>query len=139
MAKFFSAFSPLRNLRHLLFRPAVNYSVIDGFRALSMVMILMFHSYAVYSHFAPDITLPQMVEQGGYRWSWILNSDKSVDVFFVISGFLISMILMRQIDSLGRCITSRSGFISSSMAHILKMSGPIFCMCRILSTMTSRR
>lgn len=91
----------MRNLRYLLFRPATNISVVDGFRGLSMVMILLFHAYAIYIHTAPGISLPEMIEEGGYRWSWILNSDKSVDVFFVISGFLITNILLRQIDSLG--------------------------------------
>lgn len=101
MKNLISAFSPIRNLRYLLFRPGTNYAVVDGLRALSMVMILMFHSYAIYVMSAKDITLPQLIEEGGYAWSWIINSDKSVDVFFVISGFLITNILLRQIDSLG--------------------------------------
>jgi len=101
MSRLISAFSPVRNIKHLLFRPSANFSVIDGFRALSMMMILVFHSFTIYVVMNPNLELNTVIEEGGYLWSWVWNSDKSVDVFFVISGFLITGILLRQIDKLG--------------------------------------
>ncbi len=101
MKKVLSAFSLVRNIKYLLFRSATNVNFLDGLRAMSMLLVLAFHSYAIYVHFAPTITLPEMIEQSGWLWSWVLNSDKGVDIFFVISGYLITGILLRQIDSLG--------------------------------------
>ncbi|MCG8670674.1 MAG: acyltransferase, partial [Pseudomonadales bacterium] len=102
MKKFLAAYSLKRNVQYLFSRPATNYNIIDGMRAISMLLVIMFHSYMMYALAQPGVELIDMVEAGGYTWSWIVNSDKGVDVFFVISGFLITCILLRQIDSLGR-------------------------------------
>jgi len=101
MSRLLSAFSPIQNLKHLFFRPSSNFNIVDGFRGLSMLMILVFHSFTIYVVMNPNLELNNVIEEGGYLWSWVWNSDKSVDVFFVISGFLITGILLRQIDKLG--------------------------------------
>ena len=102
MNAFLSAFSPVRNIKQLFIRPPGNFPVLDGFRALSMLMILVFHTFAIYCAVHPDVEMINMIEEGGLAWSWAWNADKSVDIFFVISGFLISGILLRQIDRDGK-------------------------------------
>ena len=101
MKDFVSAFSPVTNLKHLFHRPSSNFPVLDGFRALSMLMIIVFHTATIYSAVHPDIELIDMIDQSGWLLAWVWNSDKSVDIFFVISGFLITGILLRQIDREG--------------------------------------
>lgn len=102
MNRLLTAFSIPRNIKLLLFRPATNMSTVDGFRALSMMMILAFHSFAVFSVLNPGvISLTDLVEQSGWTWAWVWNSDKSVDIFLTISGYLITGLLLRQIDALG--------------------------------------
>ena len=102
MKKFLAAYSIPRNFRYLIARPDTNFDVVDGLRAISMLLVLMFHSYMMYAYGQSTTSVSEMVEEGGYLFSWIVNSDKGVDVFFVISGFLITGILLRQIDSMGR-------------------------------------
>ena len=58
-----SAFSPIRNLKQLFVRPPGNFPVLDGFRALSMLMILVFHTFGVYGLFHPDIEVMDLVEE----------------------------------------------------------------------------
>ena len=102
MKKLLAAYSISRNFRYLISRPAANFQVLDGMRAISMLMVIAFHSYMMYAYQQPNVELLDMIEAGSYWLSWIVNSDKGVDVFFVLSGFLITGILLKQIDSDGR-------------------------------------
>lgn len=102
MKRLLNAFSIPRNFKLLLFRPNTNTPTVDGFRALSMMMIMAFHSFAIFSVLNPKvITLPDLVETCGWAWAWVWNSDKGVDIFLVISGYLITGMLLRQIDAIG--------------------------------------
>jgi peptidoglycan/LPS O-acetylase OafA/YrhL len=57
---------------------AISWPALDGMRAFSVVAVMLFHFY--YPHFFP----------GGYL---------GVDVFFVLSGFLITSLLARELDA----------------------------------------
>lgn len=98
MQAFLSAFSPVRNLRQLFVRPASSLPVLDGFRAFSMILVLLFHTFAIYASVHPDLEITDLVVMGGFATGLAWNGDKGVDIFFVISGFLITGILLKQID-----------------------------------------
>ncbi len=96
-----SAFSPVRNLKQLFIRPASNFEVLDGLRASSIVLIIILHSFTIYFAANPDLQAIDFVDASGWQLAWVWNSEKSVDIFFMISGFLITGILLRQIDKKG--------------------------------------
>lgn len=94
--RFAQAFSLKKNISAAFVRPNDNFAVVDGFRAFSMVWILVFHTFmGVYFIAGRDIVL-SLVDRSPFYLNWIWNADKSVDVFFVVSGFLIAGILFRE-------------------------------------------
>ena len=95
------AFSFKENFRTIYTRRASNYASLDGIRALSILLVLVFHTIFVYQLAHPTETVESILNEIGGWWGWALNGDKGVDVFFVMSGFLISGILFRQIDKKG--------------------------------------
>jgi peptidoglycan/LPS O-acetylase OafA/YrhL len=103
-----SAFSPIRNLKLLFVPPKANLAALDGLRGLSMLMILCYHSFAIFAVMNPSvISLPDLVEACGWTWAWVWNFDKSVDIFLVLSGFLIASMLLKQVDQTGTIAMKR--------------------------------
>ena len=95
------AFSFKENFRSIYTRRASNYASIDCIWAVSIILVLVFHTFFVYQLVHPTVTVESMINELGAGWGWALNGDKGVDVFFVMSGFLISGILFRQIAKTG--------------------------------------
>lgn len=63
---------------------------LDGVRGLAIVFVILFHAHIV---FAKSSEIPDVLYQAlGLGWS-------GVDLFFVLSGFLISGILLDTVDS----------------------------------------
>lgn len=96
-----TAFSFKENFRSIYTRRASNYASIDGIRAVSIILVLIFHAFFVYQLAHPTETVESIIKELGGGWAWVFNGDKGVDVFFVMSGFLISGILFRQIAKSG--------------------------------------
>lgn len=69
---------------------------LDGLRAISMMLVVLFHYTSYFSS--------QLAESGGAWGAWVRIASTGwigVDVFFVISGFLITTTLLkRPVDSL---------------------------------------
>lgn len=95
------AFAFKDNLRSIFVRRASNFAPIDGIRAVSILLVMVYHIFLVYEKSNPNETIETMLDQLGMGWSWAINGDKGVDVFFVMSGFLITGILLRTYAKLG--------------------------------------
>ncbi|MGQ0442146.1 MAG: acyltransferase family protein [Methylophilaceae bacterium] len=90
------AFSLSANFQSIYQRRASNFAPIDGIRALSIILVLVYHTFLVYDIANPNETVASIMVHLGGAWTWAWNGDKGVDVFFVMSGFLISGILFKQ-------------------------------------------
>jgi peptidoglycan/LPS O-acetylase OafA/YrhL len=96
------AFSLKENFRSIYQRRASNYASIDGIRALSILLVLVYHTFLVFHLSHPTENITSMLDELGLGWAWAWNGDKGVDVFFVMSGFLITGILLRQVRKAGK-------------------------------------
>src|SRR5579864_8086007 len=65
---------------------AVRIPSLDGLRAVSISMVLVGH--ALFSYHGKH----------GAEWSYLGNGDLGVSIFFVISGFLITALLLREFE-----------------------------------------
>ena len=90
------AFSFQANFKSIYQRRTSNFAPIDGIRALSIILVLVYHTFLVYDIANPNETVSSIMAHLGGAWTWAWNGDKGVDVFFVMSGFLISGILFKQ-------------------------------------------
>jgi peptidoglycan/LPS O-acetylase OafA/YrhL len=88
------AFSLRRNLTLLTTPPARrHFHPIDGMRALAVLWIIVMH--CVWFQF-PFLKLEDWTRRMDQTPRWIIGGPYGVDVFFVISGFLIGYILMKE-------------------------------------------
>ena len=82
------------NLKKIFFeRPAYNFNAIDGIRAIAVLWVIIFHIWIFQHNTYPELL--GKVAQNPFL-VWITKGDLGVDLFFVISGFLIGTILFKE-------------------------------------------
>jgi peptidoglycan/LPS O-acetylase OafA/YrhL len=94
------AFSLRRNARRLFVAPEGHLRPLDGLRALSVLWVVLFHA-GWYARFS----LPPLTWLGLEFAPWMLpiwRGDFGVDLFFVLSGFLIAGMLLDEQAANGR-------------------------------------
>tara|TARA_R110000787_G_scaffold46639_3_gene113092 strand:- start:9358 stop:10644 length:1287 start_codon:yes stop_codon:yes gene_type:complete len=90
----------LRNNFNLLLSPLPGQMrPVDGLRAISILLVLAIHCVWILAVF--DEGAARFFYQAPFWLNWVFNGELGVDVFFVISGFLISSILMSEHQSSG--------------------------------------
>src|SRR5262245_9868697 len=93
-----------RSWRVLTTRPTFHDPVIDGVRALAVLWVIAFH--------IPFFHLGSLPAQGfatctGTWTQWMSRRDMGVDLFFVISAYLIGPILLPQYRDTGDIYITR--------------------------------
>ena len=82
-----------RNWKALTARPPFHDPVVDGVRAIAILWVMSYH--LVLFHLGSFTTEAIGIATG--RWTqWTSRGDMGVDLFFVISGYLIGTILLRE-------------------------------------------
>jgi peptidoglycan/LPS O-acetylase OafA/YrhL len=94
-----AAFDLRENWLHLKMRPAFQEPVIDGVRAIAILWVMSLHMIFYQIPIFPIETAAMAKNPGS---GLIANGTQGVDLFFVISGFLMGSILFSEVQKSGR-------------------------------------
>ena len=86
-------------LKDLFNRPSFHQPAIDGVRAIAVLWVLMFHVWFFQNiEWTNGHVLPFYDSIfNNFAFSWLVKGGLGVDMFFVISGFLIGSIIFKEI------------------------------------------
>ena len=77
-------------------RPDSRSAPIDGLRAIAILYVVMFHCFLFLQDVFVDKKLfIEFLDDMPFLLKWVWHGDKGVDIFFVLSGFLIGGMLFR--------------------------------------------
>ena len=131
MKNILSVFSLREAFHSLLSRPRANYHCLDGLRAMAVLWVIVLHvgMFGVIGNVDAGGRL--LIESAPFLLGWIYNGNYGVDVFFVLSGFLIASIIFKEIDA-----SADIHFVRFYMRRILRLS-PALIVLAILSYSTN--
>ena len=115
-----------KNVKSIFTRPGDNLAVLDGLRAISILWIFLFHVYVLIALAFSAEAAQQLLRDTPWFFNWIWNGDKGVEIFFVISGFLISGLLFREYSE-----TQRLDLKSFYVRRFLRLT-PVYWFALIL-------
>ncbi len=120
--------SKLREGVYRLFNPSESEDkVIDGLRGLSILMIILFHSfYGVMVLLKKPEPILMFIRKLPTWTAPLLASDKAVDIFFVVSAYLVSGSIFRALAQ-GRTVSIKN-FYGKRIARIY----PLFLVALLL-------
>ncbi|MDX1694443.1 MAG: acyltransferase [Ketobacteraceae bacterium] len=95
------SFSPKNNLRSIFFRTGARLDPLDGIRALAILWIIVFHGLYGVGLFLSEPALGQMMDSIPWYMQWMTKGENAVDLFFVLSGFLVGGALIREWQDTG--------------------------------------
>lgn len=91
---------PIDIARNIVQQPNKRFPVIDFLKGISVLMVILFHVFfAVFFLFKKDQDKLHQFIQSIPNWmNIVLASDKAVDIFFMLSSFLLSYGLLKAYD-----------------------------------------
>jgi peptidoglycan/LPS O-acetylase OafA/YrhL len=93
--------SARKNFKNIFFRTSDRFTSLDGFRAFSIMAVIIFHSFfflqKVINGEIKDFDERLIfLKKVPVFFNWVWQADKGVDIFFILSGFLIGHKLFRE-------------------------------------------
>jgi len=90
------AWSFKRNVRTLFFRENERWAFLDGYRAIGIFWVILGHTIITTRDYFGMEKWGELVSQTPIYFQWIFNGDMAVDGFLMVSGFLMTNILLKQ-------------------------------------------
>ncbi len=94
-----SCFSFEKNIEALTKRDNANIAVLDGLRVIATLYVILYHGFHLTQAFFTESKVGRFVEYLNTfpTWlNWVWYGDRGVDIFFVLSGFLIGGLLFNE-------------------------------------------
>ncbi len=88
------------NPKHLLDRGPERFAPVDGLRAISVLWMIAFHAIYFVGWFVGREPFAGLLSHNALRP--LENGHLGVDIFFVISGYLIASLLLKELDRTGK-------------------------------------